>query len=136
MRTINRALCALSILVLCVSVHAQDTLRDKFLKDTTHTSPQPVRQPQGFFAPFKAGFALSTAVCVAGAAADIGTSLNGQELNPILRNRNGGLNVGRAILLKLPACFLPVLFERKHPKLAFWARMAAGISWGLVALRN
>jgi hypothetical protein len=127
---------ALSIVLCSLPVRAQEDLRQKFLKDTTHTSPQPVRQPQGFYKPFGTGFAISTAVCAAGAVADISTSLNGQELNPILRNRNGGLNVGLAVALKGAGCALPMLFEKKHPKLAFWARMAAGISWGLVALRN
>jgi hypothetical protein len=140
MRNFIRTLLVLSTIVLTsilsLAQNAPQTLRDKFLKETTHTSSQPAKASKGFFTPFKAGFYVSTAVCVGGAAADIASSLGKQELNPIVRNDRGQLNVGRAILLKGASCGWPALIERRHPRMAFWIRTITGIGWSVIAGRN
>lgn len=139
MRNFIRAFIALSTIILAsLTITAQDaprSVQDKFLKDATSASSKSFEQPRGFFTPFKASFAVSMAVCIGGAAADIGSSLNGQEANPLI-NSNGHLSVGRAVLLKGASCAWPLLIERRHPRAAFWARSITGLAWGMIAVRN
>jgi hypothetical protein len=129
---ITQAILCLSI--LATTIHAQDALRDKFLKEPEHSTSRPIKKPDSFFKPFGRGFYVSTGICIGGGLADIATT--SRELNPLLRNQSGGLSIGRALLFKSAACGWPVLIERKHPRAAFWARVGAGVVWSLAAVRN
>jgi hypothetical protein len=126
-------LCVLSLLfILASTAYSQEyptNLKSGFTKPV-----KPVEH-RGFFKPFGPSFWTSTGVCVVGGVGDLATS-DGRERNPLLRNSSGRLNAGRAVVLKLVGCGWPALIERRHPRIAFWARTVTGIVWGAVAMRN
>lgn len=126
-------LCAV-LSILATTIHAQDALQKKFLKEPERSASRPIKTPDSFFKPFRASFYVSTGICLGGGIADIATT--SREMNPLLRNQTGGLSIGRALLFKSVACGWPVLIERKHPRAAFWARVGAGVVWSLAAVWN
>lgn len=136
-RNIAWAICAL-LLFLVTSIHAQEypaSLKERFTKPAPAAHPVPARRaeaPKGFFKPWGKSFAVSSAIYWSASAFDIASSRGLIEQNPLSRGRDGRINVGKALLVDAGVYAPSLLLERKHPRLAFWYRVAAASAKALL----
>jgi hypothetical protein len=129
-------LLAMLLIIVSLPAFAQQSqpyptdLQKKFLRDDVPAVkpdkpliPRAVareKRKEGFFRPYGLATWLSTGGCLLTGAGDITSQLNAEkrgytEANPILRNDQGRLNVGRAVLFKAAACLLPLIGDKRWP---------------------
>lgn len=137
----------LFILALSINANAQsqEEIRQSFLKPEARQQSvgQKIRKaaPRGFFKPFGKGTWISLSACGGTGAADILTQLFNErrgmlERNPLLRDKHGRLNVGRAVAIKTAICGGTLLLERKYPKVMFIIRTTFSVLQGGAAVWN
>jgi hypothetical protein len=127
-------LCILCILAFSSTIHAQEYspgLKSQFTNPAT-VARQPVSKSglkaerRGFYRPFGKAFAVSSIAYWSGAVFDNLSSRGLVETNPLARNRDGRISMGKAFAYDAAFYSATVVLERRHPRLAFWVRIIAG----------
>ncbi|HKR02280.1 MAG TPA: hypothetical protein VJT09_16500 [Pyrinomonadaceae bacterium] len=129
-------LCVCASILFTLTIHAQDapkSVQAKFLKQ-----PKQAEKLDTFSnpKPFGKWFILSSVIYWGGSIADLASSQNGYEVNPLLRNPSGRVGNGKALLLTGSGYGLTLMIEKRHPKAATVLRfIVGGVRLGL-AFRN
>lgn len=118
----------ITLLAFCATAPAQLT-GESFLK------PQPIQADK--WKPYTGSLSIaSSAVCFGGAIADPLSTRGLRETNGFFRNDQGGIRLGRALLIGSIPCGVSYLIEKKHPKAAIIGRFVYGGVRGYFAIRN
>jgi len=79
---------------------------------------------------------ISHLVYAGGAGIDFKSSLGKQEANPIIQSADGRFSAPKYFALNGGYYAGTLAFEKKHPKLTAWMRIAAGGAHIAVAVHN